>query len=248
MKRKLLFLSLGLISVWQVQSQPAGSVYASRIHTAIIIDGQLNEPAWQKTMPKSLDYFYGVEQPSDRQQTEVKLLWDDENVYISFYCKDKYLTARERTRNGKTFFDDCAEVFITPASGIGRMHFGFEVNLYKTPNDFIYVSQFIDGKSGVVKSYNPAYELGVYYQGTLNNNEDVDMGWSMEMALPLQLFHNPKTFVKAEIGAKWTVMIVRQDRNEVSGTRRTSSVMFPLEDSVANIHTPSNFGWLKFVE
>jgi len=44
-------------------------------------------------------------------------------------------------------------------------------------------------------------EVGI--DGTLNDNSDLDVGWTMEMAIPLKLFRGMDKFSPVMEGNKW---------------------------------------------
>ena len=221
---------------------------ASKANSTITIDGNLNEEDWQRTESRTLDYFYRVEKPTDRQKTVFRMLWDKENLYVFFACEDLYITARETKRDGRPYLDDCAEIFLIPAPDSCNMHYGFELNLYKASNDFIYINNFYQGKRASVYSYDPDFEVEVTVDGTINDNSDLDKGWTMEMAIPIKLFRGSDRYSKVKAGNQWGFLAIRQERNEVEGRRRITSTIFPIYDIEKDVHQPNRFGLLEFVE
>ena len=214
----------------------------------IVVDGKMNEEAWSKTEKRDFDYFYRIEKPDDRQITTLRMLWDDENLYLFYDMKDKYLTVRETNRDGQPYFDDCAELFLITAPDSLDTHFGYELNLNKASNDFIYFNNFYAGEDVVFKDFDPDFEVEVTYNGTLNDNSDIDLGWTMEIAIPMANFGKLGDVVPAESGNRWAFLAVRQDRNDHEGTRRSTSTIFPIYDLSKNVHQPNRFGLLEFVE
>ena len=224
------------------------SVYkAIKTSENIIVDGKMNENDWKKSPVYNLDYHYEVEKPTDKQATEYRMLWDDENLYLFFKCEDQFITARETVRDGTPFFDDCAEIFLIPVPEALDTHFCFEVNLYNTPNDIFYLNNFYNNTKGVVKAFSPDYKTEVQIDGTINNNNDIDKGWTMEFAIPLVTFRGVNTFHPIEIGTKWRFLAVRQNRDDIDGERRTTSTISPIhkQDSV---HESKYFSLLEFAE
>jgi hypothetical protein len=219
----------------------------ARANTPIIIDGKLDELAWKKTESRSLDYFYGVEKPTDKQDTDFGMLWDDEYLYAFFNCKDQYLTAFEKNRDGRPYQDDCAELFLIPAPDSLEMHFGFELNLYKASNDFIYLENIYEGKKGSVYSYDPDFNVEVTVAGTINDHSDIDTGWTMEMAIPLKLFKGMEMFSPVRAGNQWAFLALRQERNDPEPGRRLCSTIFPVY-GIENVHHARRFGLMQFVD
>ncbi len=215
---------------------------------SITVDGKMDEAIWQKTEARKIEYFYNTEKPDDDQKTIYRMLWDDENLYAFFQCSDKYLTARETKRDGQPYFDDCAEIFLIPAADSLDTHFGLELNLYKASNDFIYFNDYYDGKDAVFKTFDPTFEVEVTFDGTLNDNSDIDTGWTMEFKIPLGELGALAEIVPVQTGNQWAFLAIRQDRNDAEGNRRSTATLFPIYDISKNVHQANRFGWMKFVE
>ncbi|ANW95891.1 hypothetical protein AXE80_06180 [Wenyingzhuangia fucanilytica] len=223
----------------------------SKANTQMVIDGKRDELDWNRTEAATFNNFYhydAINKADDKQKTTFRMLWDDEFLYVFFESEDKYLTAREKVRDGAPYFDDCAEIFLSPAPEILSTHMGFEVNLYKTSNDFLFMTDFYNGQPGVLKAFNPEFKVETTLNGTINDNSDIDKGWTMEMAIPLKLFFKIDTYAPVKAGAKWTFLAVRQERNEVEGNRRITSSIFPIDEEKIDVHEPSKFGFLHFIE
>ncbi len=212
---------------------------------AITIDGRMDEAAWQKTEARSLEYFYAIEKPTDQQNTVFRMLWDDENLYAHFSCEDQYITARETKRDGQPYLDDCAELFLIPAPDSLKMHYGFEVNLYKASNDFIHLSEIYQGQRGAVYAFDPEYQVEVTVDGTINDHSDLDRGWTMEFAIPWKLFRGMDKFSPVAVGNQWAFLAIRQERNDLEGKRRSTSTIFPV-GHMKNVHQPRRFGLMEF--
>ena len=176
------------------------------------------------------------------------MLWDDQNIYLFFECEDTALTSREKQFDAQPYLDDCAEFYCIPFPDSIYMHFAFEINIEEVPYDFVQFWSFYNGRNAVIKSYNPEYEIKVFYEGTVNNDKDKDKGWQMELSIPFTAFTNIDTF-SAKAGTRWAFQAVRQDRNIVSKNKgRSTSTLFPIYDIFKDVHQPSRFGLLEFSE
>lgn len=229
-----------------IGEQPIFKVYTT--NQPLVIDGKMDETAWAKTEARSFDYFYRIDKPDDKQNTMFRMLWDNENLYVFFQAEDKFITAREKKRDGQPYLDDCAELFLIPVPDSLNMHIGFELNLYKASNDFIYFNNMYKNQSGIMKQYNPDFRVEVNIDGTMNDNSDIDKGWTMEMAIPLSNFTGVDTFFPVQEGSRWAFLAIRQDRNDADGERRSTSTIFPIYDIEKNVHQPNRFGLLEFVK
>lgn len=216
----------------------------------IVADGKMNEKDWGKSEARSFEYIYNAEKPDDAQKTKFRMLWDEENIYLFFECEDKFINARETKRDGMPFFDDCAEIFFTPAPVSSNTHICFEVNIFKAVNDLVYVNNFNQGNGLPVKGYNPEnVKIGVHINGTVNDNSDIDKGWTMEFAIPKEAFLGADRHYPIKAGNKWAFLALRQGRNEVEGQRRVTSTIFPVENfKEKDVHQPNMFGLMEFVD
>jgi hypothetical protein len=107
-------------------------------------------------------------------------------------------------------------------------HFGYELNLYKASNDFY------AGKDLAFKGFATNFEVEVTYQGPVNGNRDIDVKWTMELAIPLANFVKLGQVVPVIAGNRWAFLAVRQDRNDGTGSRRWTSAIFPIYDFSKN--------------
>ncbi|MFY0626765.1 MAG: carbohydrate-binding family 9-like protein [Reichenbachiella sp.] len=214
----------------------------------MFVDGKMDEPIWAKAEVRSLDNFYRVEMPSDKQPSSIRMVWDDENLYVFYQIQDKYLTARETKPDGQPYNDDCVEFFIIPAPDSLDSHIGFEVNLFKATNDFIYFNNYYQKRNYVFKAFDPDHEVEVTYEGTINDNSDLDQGWTLELAIPFSTFRDLPGTLKNIEGSKWAIQAVRQDRNDAEGDRRSSATLFPVYDIKKSVHQANRFGLMKFIE
>ena len=144
--------------------------------------------------------------------------------------EDKYLTVRDTKRDGQSYFDDCAELFLITAPDSLDTDFDYKLNLNKASNDFIFFKDFYKGKNFGFKGFNPDFEVEVTYQETFNNKSDIDSGWTMEMSLPIANFAKLGELVSISTCNRWAFMTVRQDRNDAEGNRRSTSTIFPIYD------------------
>jgi hypothetical protein len=220
----------------------------SKTSQPITIDGKMDEAAWKSTEARAFDFFYRVDKPDDQQKTTLRMLWDNNHLYLFYEMEDKFLTVRETKRDGQPYFDDCAEIFFITVPESLDTHIGYELNINKASNDFVYFNDFYKDKAGILKTYNPDFDVEVTYNGTLNDNTDVDQGWTMELALPIANFDGLAKFVPVKTGNRWAFLAVRQDRNDVEGNRRSTSTIFPIYDINKNVHQANRFGLMEFVD
>ena len=87
---------------------------------SITIDGKLDEPVWQKTVPQKLQAL-NREINGSYPDTFVRVTEDRENFYVSFECREPDHTILEKTPerahdNMEIWSDNTLEVFLNPAN------------------------------------------------------------------------------------------------------------------------------------
>ena len=111
MLRQLLLLCLIATNAYP---QSAKVVTVPKTQSRINIDGRLSEGAW-KTAGKIAQFEHYQASADLRNQTEVRLLYDDQSLYIAYRCKESdiaHIKAAARNHDGSVWDDDCAEFFL----------------------------------------------------------------------------------------------------------------------------------------
>lgn len=243
-----LVISIGLLLTLPTLAQeyaeipglpPVPRYKVQRIKDKISVDGKLTENAWAKTIPITL-VFPWDSQTGKKQKTTVRLLYDEENLYVGYDCEDSDITAHYEKRDDPTFMDDCVEIFIRP-SDTSTHYVGLEMNVMGALLDY-----FFPFPNELDRSLNlDGVQLKTTLRGLLNQRNDQDQGWSLELALPFQNFVKYASRVPPQSGDTWHVQINRWDGTEDSGGRRLSMWC---HSGLKNPHphNPERFGIIEF--
>lgn len=153
---------------------PAGpretkTVRAVWVETPPVIDGRLDDPAWQQA--EVIDDFHQI-RPGDgtspTERTEVYIVYDSDNLYIGarMYDSEPERISAPTIRHGQGFPADDRLVVILDPFNTGRMGYLFETNLNAVRHDALYqnptqfqedwstiwdVQAAVDGKSWVAE-------------------------------------------------------------------------------------------------
>ena len=156
-----------------------------RVSGIINIDGRLDEESWQKAA--WTDYFIDIEgdlKPAPLFETRVKMLWDDKYLYIGAELREPNLWATLRQRDTVIFRDNDFEVFIDP-NGATQPYYETEINALGTVWDLLLRAPYRDVEKAAVNAWDiKDMKVAVSLHGTLNNPNDVDSGWTVELAFP----------------------------------------------------------------
>ena len=243
--KKLPFCCIFLFAGWagaqtaasQASARPRYEV--KRASSSIEIDGKLDEKAWQAAEPIVLIFPWEA-QTGAKQKTTVRVLWDDQRLYIGYACEDADITAQFSERDDPTYRDDAVEAFINPRPSQTDVYLGLEMNARAVLYDYV----SIKSAQYVLKRFNlQGVQLATFIDGTLNTRGDRDKGWSLEVAIPWSNFEELSR--RPEAGTVWTAAFNRWDGVEPDG--RLSMWVDPL-DRRAEPHHPERFGDLVFVK
>ncbi|MHB9027745.1 MAG: carbohydrate-binding family 9-like protein [Candidatus Latescibacterota bacterium] len=202
----------------------------------MVMDGVLDEPAWQKAQPVGPFKFQWYES-GEQEQTEAKMVWDDERIYFAFKCDDKYIAAKYFTPNSPVSRDDCCEAFISPVpEGSERLDYiNIEINCLGTWLTGYHAKSRNDERRG----WTPAgLVIGRYIKGTVNKDDDTDEGWVLEFSVPWSFFK--------EFGAKFPPkngQAIYVGLHRCGGdTNAQYSQWAPSQTPKPNYHQPQDFG------
>ena len=211
-----------------------------RTKEPIHIDGKRDEPVWNST--KSVGNFVFTWQKNEdtqQQQTDARILWDDDYLYVSFYCDDKDVSASRTDRDSDVFRDDCVEVFASPEIEHPENYFNLEINARGAQLD-----EYRPGGQNLGRAWNPdGIKIGTSVVGTLNDPNDVDHGWLLEVAIPFRIFSEVIPTGRPRIGDRWRLNLNRLE-NDMSILSQWSQG----DRNVPRFHTPNYFGFVTFAE
>ena len=85
--------------------------------------------------------------------------------------------------------------------------------------------------------------------GTLNDNSDIDEGWSMEIAIPVKAFNEVIQSAQITEGEEWAFLAVRQNRDKIYEEHRETISNFDIElNYKQGVHQSDKFGSMRFVK
>jgi hypothetical protein len=209
------------------------------IQETVIVDGKLSERAWAQASAITLMFPWDF-QTGKKQKTTAKLLRDKDTLYVGYEVEDIDITATHENRDDPTYKDDCVEIFIKPSTETDS-YFGMEMNARGVLYDY-----FFPFPKELDKTLNfEDVQLKTALRGTLNQRNDQDQGWALELAVPFKNFAKLSQQLPPKDGDQWRVQINRWDGTEESGGRRLS-MWSHSGMKKANPHNPERFGILAF--
>ena len=141
-----------MLSCLAATAQEHRSYSCYRTTGKIKVDGILSEPDWQAApLSEAFVDIRGLDyKPAPVKQTHMKMLWDDECLYIAGIIEEDEVTASLTKRDDIIYRDHDFEVFIDP-DGDGKFYFEFECNAFGTLMDLIMDTMFAASKKRSIK-------------------------------------------------------------------------------------------------
>jgi hypothetical protein len=229
----------------------------------ITIDGKADEAAWKgaAVLGPFVDQGTGAANASFPVNGKVRLLWDDQNLYIfgeltekdvtgGFDDKTKKVPAKDDktdsvwTTGGqpKLWTKDALEVMIDPGpSGDNKNYFELQFN----PQNKVFHSQFDDFRNPSTEpngpfgheDWDPKLKSAVQVHGTLDKPGDEDQGWDVEIAIPWTAFAKNSAKAPPAAGDEWRMNFYAMHQNNAVGWSATLGQGF---------HRAARFGHVHF--
>ena len=199
----MLATTLGMAFVIEVFGGSLPTYTICRTAGPIQVDGLLDEADWK--VAKSVgDFVFPWWTEGAKEQTVAKLLWDDKNLYVAFECEDAHIWAEYTQRNDPVWRDDAVEVFTSPNPDNPEDYFNFEFNALGTILDG---SPYYGNKSSEWNAV--GVQTAYMHSGTLNQDADTDIFWTMEIAIPFENFAPLAKNVPPKDGDVWRLNLNR---------------------------------------
>ena len=222
-----------------------------------LIDGLASEEEWKKT--EWSEFFIditGDHSKKPRFDTRVKMLWNNDYLYILAELEEPHISATVNQRDAVIFHDNDFEIFIDP-DGDTHNYYEIEINALNTVWDLLLTKPYRDGAQ-----INNGFDFknmksAVAIDGTLIDPADIDKKWSLEIALPFKSF--TESGYRIGSGNHWRINFSRVEwQYRIDGNSYikvkdpVTSKNLPEDNWVwspqgeVNMHRPEMWGYLQF--
>ena len=225
----------------------------------IKIDGKPDEISWQKA--EWSEYFQDIEgdlKPEPTYKTRFKMLWDSRNLYILAELEEPNIWTYYANHDQIVFEENDFEIFIDPTRDTHN-YFEFEINAQNTLFDLYIPKPYRNGGRAVEDWNVRGFKSAVFVDGTLNNPDDIDKKWTVEVAIPFKSLTDYREYVMPKDGSYWKINFSRvQWHTEVAYGRyfkkkdkRTNKPVAANNwvwsaQGVVNMHFPERWGLTQF--
>ncbi len=224
----------------------------------IVIDGKANEQDWNQAPFTS--YFIDIEgRKKPKFDTRVKMLWDDEHLFVYAELTEPHISANLTKHDTVIFYDNDFEVFIDPTDDTYR-YVEIEINALNTTWELYLDRPYRSGGKALNAFELEGFKSAIGLLGTLNNPNDIDSMWTVEMAIPINVIMEVAKKGQREIldGDIWRMNFsrVHWDQQFENGQyRRLRDADGNLlkeynwvwsNQKVINMHQPEKWGYVQF--
>ena len=224
----------------------------------IIIDGKANEASWQSAI--FTDSFIDIEaSKTPKFDTKLKILWDEKYLYIYVKMEEPHIWGNLKQRDTIIFYNNDFEVFISP-SGTTKNYGEIEINALGTVWDLLLNRPYKEFGHPNNFWNLTGLKTAIHIEGTLNNPNDIDSYWSVEMAIPMEeivLLKNLDTKTPIE-GEQWRINFSRvqwgfdlvdgvyQRKKDRNGKYFPENNWVWSQQGVIDMHEPEKWGTIHF--
>ncbi|MEZ5104875.1 MAG: carbohydrate-binding family 9-like protein [Draconibacterium sp.] len=233
--------------------------WVCKTDSEILIDGKGNEPAWNNAAwTEDFTDIEGDLKPAPLYQTRVKMLWDNENLYILAELEEPQIWAYYTKHDLIVYHENDFEIFIDPDNDT-RNYFEIEINAQNTVFDLFMTKPYRDRGIPLITWNATGLTTAIHIDGTLNNFSDRDKKWTVEMAIPFETLKLGVHKAIPQNGQSWRINFSRvQWQTEIENNQyvrkkdpatdkilpENNWVWSPI--GVINMHYPERWGNLQF--
>ena len=98
-----------------------------KLNRAMKIDADWNKEQWKNSNTISIEKHMGGI-PKFQPVVEAKMMYDDNNVFVIFRVKDRFVQSTVQEYNGSVSENSCVEFFFSPDSSYPLKYFNLEIN------------------------------------------------------------------------------------------------------------------------
>ena len=217
------------------------SYKVKRIDTTFKIDSEWNKEPWSSIEALSILEDNGWNM-GYRPQVEVKICYDDKNIYLIYRSNDQYVRCLTDKIHGPVWQDSCAEFFFAPNPEEPTSYFNLEINCGGTAlMSFHKLTRENTTKISVeeIKSIQIAHSLPKIIEEEIKE----PVVWTLEAALPLSLIEKYSVIKQPLNGTKWRANFYKCAENN----------SFPhwiswnkIQNEKPAFHKPEFFGEIEF--
>ena len=222
-------------------SWKASSYSVYQLKQQMEINGDWYKPQWRNIKTIDIKNFMG-EMPGFCPAVKAKMMYNDENLYVIFRVKDRYVSCTELEYNGPVSNDACVEFFFSPDTNLPGRYFNLEVNCGGTP-----LMKYTIIARKEYKILETADIRRVEIAHSLPSKVDPEIiepiTWTIEYRIPFILLQKFSNVIIPKQGTCWKANFYKIAVKTSNPHWITWSFVDKIEP---DFHLPQYFGLLKF--
>jgi hypothetical protein len=218
------------------------SVYKiARLMQPMKIDADWDKPQWKNVQPVEITNYMG-NMPGFKPEAKAKMMYDNDNIYVIFQVKDRYVRCLTKEINGPVWEDGAVEFFFAPDIKEPLLYFNLETNCGGTP---LMHYNLVPRKESKVLSNEDIRKVEIAH--TLPQIIDPEMKepvtWTLEYRIPLAMLEKYSMITHPEKGVEWKANFYKIAENSSNPHYITWALV---ENDKPDFHKPEFFGKLIF--
>lgn len=223
-------------------------------------DGMPDDQTWDKA--EWTDLFVDIEgdsMPAPAQNTRVKMLWNDDYLFIRAEIEEENIWAYVENHDEVVYHDNDFEIFIDPDND-AKNYFEYEVNARGTIFDLFLPHPYRHSGFALHNWDFKGIRQKITIDGTLNDGSDKDRSWTLVVAIPFSDLSFGLGSGRPDVEKPWRINFsrVEWDTKWENGkyVKATNADGKPLPEhnwvwspvGAISMHMPERYGYLKFSE
>ncbi|HUX96686.1 MAG TPA: carbohydrate-binding family 9-like protein [Bacteroidales bacterium] len=223
------------------EEQTGASYNVVLVKKPVKIDADWDKPVWKKVKPVLISNYMGS-LPEFKPEAEVKMMYDNENIYLIFRVKDRNVRCITNTINGPVYKDSAVEFFFSPDSDLPLLYFNLETNCGGTPLLHYNVIPRKESKrlqENEIKMIEIAHSLPEIIDPEIKEQ----VTWTLEYKIPFSLLEKYSKVSRPAKGVVWKANFYKIAENSSNPHYITWS---RIDKPKPDFHVPQSFGKLVF--
>lgn len=225
----------------------------------IKVDGILSPGEWD-AIPWTSDFvdIEGDKRPKPYLNTRAKMAYDEKGMYFAALLEEPHVWATLMQHDTVIYYDNDFEIFLNPTNDTHN-YLEYEINAKGTDWDLFLSRPYRDNPQVLNNLELAGMQSAVHINGTLNNPNDIDQSWSVEVFMPwTAIYEVMRGKGKPEAGEQMRVNFSRVQWTTEIQNGQYVKVPIKGEDKireynwvwaptgVINIHMPEYWGYVQF--
>ena len=242
LRYRVFLLTIMIFSFSSIFSQKKNPTYTvKRLREAMKIDGNWNKPQWRSVKALYLSHYMG-QIPSFRPKVHVKMMYDDDNLYVIFKVNDRFVRSVIEEYNGPVSTDACVEFFFSPDINFPERYFNLEINAGGVPLMAYHVYQQKEYQKFSVEDLKKI-EIAHSLPGKVDPQITMPVIWTIEYKLSFSILKKYGSVIYPEAGKTWNANFYK---TASKGSNPHYITWSRVDNSKPNFHLPQFFGKLNF--